>query len=180
MKKYTLKIKVLENQFGIKIKKNCIVLGLDTASRTGICLAKSDNENVNFDVSFVSVNVKKIKDKDLRNQLRYEEFYKRFKNIIKSNQVVVIENVYYGGNAQTLILLSRIGAIAWVVAKDKGCSNIIWKTATQARKALGLPCNKKKHVVMEEVNKRLQFNVFKDDDIIDAIILALNGLIEEE
>jgi Holliday junction resolvasome RuvABC endonuclease subunit len=173
----TLKIKTLEAIFGIKIKKNVEVLGLDTASKTGICLAKSDNKVVDFSINFINVDVKGISDRQLRNQIRYEEIYKAFKNIIKVDNIVVIEDVFHSFNAQTTILLSRIGAIAWTLAKEKGCSNILWRTATQARKALGLPCNKKKKIVMETVNELLGTDIDNSDEI-DAIVLALNGLIE--
>jgi len=174
-----LKIKDIEKAFGIKIRKGITSLGLDTATKTGYCIIESNKLDININVGFININVKEIRDKDLRNELRYEEIYRTFKNLIKANNIVVVENVYYGGNAQTLILLSRIGAIAWTIAKEKGCEEIIWKTAIQARKALGLPCNKKKEIVKDKVNGLLGLELSNSDEI-DAIVLALNGLIKEE
>ncbi len=172
-----LSIKTIEKQFNIKIKRKIISLGLDTATKTGYCIASSNNSYIRFDIGYINLSLKEIKDRNLRNALRYEEIYKRFRQLIKTEHVIVIEDVYYRRNPQTLILLSRIGAIAWTIAKRKKCEKIIWKTAVQARKALGLPCNKKKEVVMKEVNKRLKTKI-KNDDIIDAIVLSIVGLIK--
>ena len=174
-----LKIKDIEKAFGIKVQKGITSLGLDTATKTGYCIAKSNATTIDFNIGFINVDVKEIKDKDLRNELRYEEIYRMFKNLIQSDMIVVIENVYHSFNAQTTILLSRIGAIAWTLARIKECKNIIWKTATQARKALGLPCNKKKKIVMEKVNGLLGLEI-KNNDEVDALVLALNGLIKEK
>lgn len=173
-----LKIKDLELIFGIKIKPNCKVIGLDTASKTGICVAISNSKYVELNISFVNVEVRDIENKQNRNELRYEAIRTAFKSIIKSDKIIVIEDVFHSFNAQTTILLSRIGAIAWTLAKEAGCTKIIWRTATQARKALGLPCNKKKEIVLETVNELLGTKI-KNSDEIDAIVLALNGLIEE-
>ena len=171
-----LKIKYIEKKLGIKLRKNSVSLGLDTATKTGYCIARTNKVTINFDTGYINLNMREIKDRKLRNELRYEEIYKRFKDLIKTEYVVVVEDVFFGRNPQTLILLSRIGAIAWTIAKGKKCKKIIWKTAVQARKALGLPCNKKKIVVMEAMNKVLKTKI-ENDDIVDSIILALIGLI---
>ncbi len=172
-----LEIKDIEKQFEIKIKRNTSSLGLDTATKTGYCVAKSHRAYIYFDIGYINLSLKEIKDRNLRNALRYEEIYKRFKNLIKAEHIVVIEDVFFGRNAQTLILLARLGAIAWVIAKEKKCKHVIWKTAVQARKALNLPCNKKKEVVMKEVNRRLKTKI-KNNDIVDAIVLSIVGLIK--
>ena len=173
-----LKIKYIEKKLGIKLRKNAVSLGLDTATKTGYCIARTNKVSIDFDIGYINLNMKEIKDRELRNELRYEEIYVRFKQLIKTEYIVVVEDVYFGRNAQTLILLSRIGAIAWTLAKIKRCPKIIWKTAVQARKALGLPCNKKKIVVMEAMNKVLKTKI-ENDDIIDSIVLAIGGLINE-
>ena len=144
-------------------------------TKTGYCIARTNTVTINFDVGYINLNMKEIKDRKLRNELRYEEIYKRFKDLIKAEYIVVVEDVFFGRNAQTLILLSRIGAIAWTIAKGKKCKKIIWKTAVESRKALGLPCNKKKIVVMEAMNKVLKTKI-ENDDIVDSIVLAINGL----
>lgn len=174
-----IKSKDIEQAFGIKLRKHVTALGLDTASKSGYCIAQSKENIVNIEVGFINVDVSKIEDKTERDALRYEEIYKRLKNLIQKDYITVIENVYYGGNAQTLILLSKIGAIAWTIAREKNCIDIISsKTAVQARKMLGLPCNKKKEIVTLAFKKALKIKIDNPDEI-DAIILALVGLIEE-
>ncbi len=176
-----LKIKYIEKKLGIKLRKNAVSLGLDTATKTGYCIARTNKVDIHFDIGYINLDMKEIKDKDLRNALRYEELYKRFKGLIKSEYIVVVENVYYKRNPQTLILLSRIGAIAWTIAKTKGCKIIIWKTASQARKMLGInqrcPKGKSKETITKRMNQKLKTNI-KNDDIIDAIVLAIGGLIK--
>lgn len=176
MGKIILSLNKIEKAFGRKFQKNCIVLGLDTATKTGYCIAKTNGKHISFNIGFINLDVKGIKDRQLRNELRYQEFWLRFKELIKSEYKVVIEDVYFGRNAQTLILLARIGTIAWVLATEKKCE-IIWRTAVQARKLLGLPCNKKKEVVMKAVNKALKTKLTNSDEI-DAIVLAIGGLIK--
>lgn len=175
-----IKSKDIEKAFGIKLRKHITVLGLDTASKSGYCIAKSFDNVVDLEVGFINVDVSKIEDKTQRDELRYEEIYKRLKSLICKDYVVVIEHVFYGGNAQTLILLSKIGAIAWTIAREKECVDIISsKTAVQARKALNLPCNKKKEIVLSAFKKALKIKISNPDEV-DAIILALNGLIEDQ
>lgn len=175
------KIRDIEEAFDIKLKKNTTSLGLDTATKTGYCIAKTNTKTLTLNIGFINLDVKGIKDKDLRNAIRYEEIYRHLKTLIKHEYIVVVENVYYKRNPQTLILLARIGVIAWTIAKVKGCKVIIWKTASQARKLLGInqkcPKGKSKEVITKRVNKRLKINI-KNSDEIDAIVLALNGLIK--
>jgi len=173
----TLPIKEIEEKLNIKIKNNTISLGLDCASKTGYALCKTNKENIYISIGFINVDVKNIKNRDDRNQLRYNAIYEALNSLIKKEYIIVIEDVYYGGNVLTLILLSRIGAIAWTISKIKSCKNIIWKTAVQARKALGLPCNKKKFIVKETLNSILGTSIENDDEI-DAIVLGINGLIK--
>lgn len=170
-------IKKLEKAFNITLKKNCIVLGLDTATKTGYCIAKTNKTHVSFDIGFINLDVKEIKDKSLKNAIRYEELYKHFLNLIRKEYEVVVEDVYFGRNAQTLILLARIGAVAWTLARIKECKKITWRTAVQARKLLGLACNKKKEIVADELNKKLKSTLTNPDEI-DALVLAIGGLVK--
>ena len=176
----TIPVDFLEQTLECKIDRKVISLGLDTATKSGWCIAKVDNGDVLLSIGFINIDVKSIKDKDIRNELRYNAIYDTLKGLIKPEYKVVIENVFYGGNAQTLILLARIGAIAWCVCKEKGVSNIIWKSAVQARTVLnmkGKKIKKDKKSVMLYVNELLGTELSNSDEL-DAIVLALNGLIK--
>ena len=175
----TLDITEVEARLGLKLKRNCISLGLDTATKTGYSIAETNKKELRINVGFINVDVSKIKDRDLRDQLRYDTVYKSLIDLIKPHHRVVIENVYYGGNARTLIILSRIGAIAWTICKFLKVKkeNIIWKSAAQARKMIGIKGNAKKAIVMAKVNEFLGINLRNDDEA-DAVVLSLVGLIE--
>lgn len=179
MTKFIWDINKVENRFKIALRRNSNALGLDTASKTGYCIAKTDNKKLILNVGFIDVDVSKVKDKYERNQIRYNVICEAFMNLIDSNlEAIVVEDVYYAGNPMTLILLARIGAIAYTLAKVKKIKTIIWKSAVQARKLLGLKCNVKKELVQKQFCKTLD-TTLKDNDIVDAIILSLVGLMEE-
>lgn len=179
MNKLVWDIREVEEKFNIKVKRNLSVLGLDCASKTGYSIAKTDNKKLVINIGFIDIDVSKISDKYERNRLRYNIIYDNLMNLIDSKfDTIVIEDVYYAGNPLTLILLSRIGAIAYTIAKVRKVKNILWKSAIQARKTLGLPCNKKKDIVQKFFCKKLNINLTNPDEI-DAIILAINGLLEE-
>jgi len=169
----------IENSLGVCFTRNLVSLGLDTASKTGYCISRTDEHKLSLEVGFIDIDVSKIKDKIERNTVRYDAIYKHLRDIIKSEYLVVIEDVFYSCNPQTLILLARIGAIAYIICKIKKVKNIIWKTAVQARKSLGLPCNKKKVIVQQNFCEKTGITLTNEDEI-DAIILALNGLLDHE
>jgi Holliday junction resolvasome RuvABC endonuclease subunit len=168
----------IEKRFEIALKRRATVLGIDTASKTGYCIAKTDDKKLILEVGFINVDVSKIEDKYARNEMRYNVICEAFTSLIASKfETVVIEDVYYSCNPLTLILLARIGAIAYTICKTKNIKNIIWKSAVSARKLMGLPCNKKKVIVQKEFSKKLGI-LLKNEDEIDAIILALVGLLQ--
>jgi Holliday junction resolvasome RuvABC endonuclease subunit len=178
MKQIILKIKDIEFKLGKKIKRYITSLGLDCASKSGWAIVITNSEYIEINTGFINVDVKGIKDKYIRNNLRYNAVYKCLKGLIKKEYDVIVENVYYGRNANTLILLSRIGAIAWTLAKEKGCKIIKWFSAVQARSKLGLPTNKKKPIVHAAFTDMTGLKL-SNNDIVDAVILALVGVLDE-
>jgi Holliday junction resolvasome RuvABC endonuclease subunit len=178
MSKLIWDLNKIEKRFEIALKRNATVLGIDTASKTGYCIAKTDEKKLILEVGFINVDVSKIDDKYARNEMRYNVICEAFTSLIASKfETVVIEDVYYSCNPLTLILLARIGAIAYTICKTKNIKEIIWKSAVSARKLLKLPCNKKKVIVQKEFSKKLGI-LLKNEDEIDAIILALVGLLQ--
>jgi len=178
MDKFIWSIDKIEKRFEIAIKRNATVLGLDCATKTGYCIAKTDEKKLILEVGFINIDVSKIEDKYAKNEFRYNAFYDAINSLIASKfDTVIIEDVFFGRNILSLILLSRIGAIAYTICKVKGIKEIVWKSAVSARKLLKLPCNKKKVVVQKEFSKKLGI-LLKNEDEIDAIILALVGLLQ--
>lgn len=178
--KLKFSIEDVEMEFGITLKRNASCLGLDTASKTGYCRAQTTNKDITLDLGYFNVDVSKVKQKTLKRRILAEHIYENLKNLLVGQlyNVVVIEDVFHGINAHTTILLARIGGIAYALSKHHNTKDIMWRTASEARKTLGLKGNGKKKEIMAEVNGRLRTSI-KNDNVVDAIILALNGLKEE-
>lgn len=175
--KLVFDINKIENKLAVKLTRDRTVLGLDTASRSGYCIATTKGNKLILSTGFIAVDVSKIKDKTVKNALRYNAVYETLTELITKDQVVVIEDVFFARNVYTAILLARIGAIAYTVSRQKEIRDIRWKTAIQARKMLGLKCNKKKEEVHAQFCELIGTTI-TDIDIIDALILSLCGLIE--
>jgi Holliday junction resolvasome RuvABC endonuclease subunit len=91
---------------------------------------------------------------------------------------VIIEDTFFGRNVHTLKLISRIGMIAYITARQQGITDMTFIYATTARKALGLKGNAKKQEVHQQF-ARITGIKLEDEDMVDAIVLCLNGLIQQ-
>jgi Holliday junction resolvasome RuvABC endonuclease subunit len=173
------KIEDIETEFGIRIMRNALCIGLDTASKTGYCIITTNTKYMILDTGYFNIDVGKVKDKKTKRRLLAESIYQNLKRLFvgKIYDVVTIEDVFHGINAHTTILLSRIGGIAYGLAKEYNTKKILWFTACEARKALGLKGTAKKKEIGEAINDILGTKI-KNDNVIDAIVLALNGLKE--
>jgi Holliday junction resolvasome RuvABC endonuclease subunit len=173
----TLNKKDLEKKLNLKLKDDVVSIGLDCATRSGICKLTIADEQVTLDYSFL--DLRKVKDNferyDYLIQYFNDYFYKL--STIDKNTVVVIEDIFFGKSVATLKLLARIGAIAYVIAKLYKLK-VILLLASQARNAIGLK-NAKKQVVQKEFLKRIDLKL-KDEDAVDAIILSLVGATNKE
>jgi len=182
MSKLIWSIAKVEKRFNIKLKRNSTVLGIDTASKTGYAIAKTDEKKLILEIGFVNINVSQIKDKDIRHEMLYTAIHEAFSSLIASRfDTVVIENVFHQYNPDTTILLARFGGIIYDICKTKQVKNIVWKSASQARKALGInqkcPKGKSKETIVARINEKLNISLQNNDEI-DAIVLALNGLLQ--
>jgi len=171
-------IKELEDILGVPVTKKIKVLGLDTASRTGWCILDTNKPTIKIEYGFIDV---KSKSK----LAKLNTFIKVFSDLIHEDYKVVVEDVFlryyfWGGkqraNVAGFALLCRIGSIAYTIAKLKNCS-ATYINASSARKKLGLKKSKKADV-QAEFKKKFGFDEIKDEDIIDALVLALGGLIK--
>lgn len=172
----TLKIKELEKRLDIRLKRNKTTLGVDTATKTGWCLVKTDNDTVNIDYGFIHFSSKDM-------FFRYDKMIDFFRNLITTKLVgqaspsVVIEDIFFGKNVNTLKVLARYGMIVYLYAYE----NRITKSfilATQARKKLGFSGNMKKELLQEAFLKKAKLRI-NDNDVIDAMILGLSDHIED-
>jgi len=166
-----LKIKEVEKKLKIKIKKNINVLGIDTASRTGWATIKTNSKNLEIDYGYI--DVRKLKSLNEK----YDAMINSFGSLIKPKQnKVVIEDTFFGPNVYTLKLLSRIGMIVYVLARLKKIKNVFFINASSARSRLNFNSRAKKEEIHKEFRRRIKIKIL-DKDIMDAIILALNGVL---
>jgi Holliday junction resolvasome RuvABC endonuclease subunit len=112
---YTIKKSDIEKLIKGKIKKQQIVVGFDTASKTGLAVftVYEKYENVQLEVA-----LKEFKSKDICD--RYDEMIDCFKEFLltKTPSRVIIEDTYLRfGNAKTFSTLSRFGMIAYVLCR---------------------------------------------------------------
>ena len=162
--------KKIEKAFGRKVIPSTTCLGVDTASRTGWCKADTLGlNNVTFDYGFINID---SRDK----YFKYNRYIDAFKTFEKCDKVI-IEEAFYGLNAKTFQMLSRLGAFAYSAAYLNKVKDIRFILATSARAYLGLKGNAKKAIIQEEFKKRLALKL-DDEDIIDAMILSLVGILE--
>lgn len=166
---FFLKIKDIEDKLGINVERNVKVLGLDTALKTGWCLLELDKERCKITAGTIDLRKLGKGTERLNALIRY------FDKLINNKYRIIIEDTFYSFNPAMFALISRIGMIAYVVAFKKGCSLIKFIRASHARKTIGFKGNTKKAIFQEEFIKKLGIKL-EDNDIIDALVLALNGI----
>jgi|WetSurSiteA1Bulk_404760.scaffolds.fasta_scaffold00683_13 Holliday junction resolvasome RuvABC endonuclease subunit len=170
MNEYT--IKDLEKLLGLNIKHNAVVMGFDTASRTGWCRIETDEDICSIDYGVVD-----IESKDM--YYKFNRFIEVVGDLVfKQPDIVVIEETFLKLNARVFQFLSRLGGILYAVCYLNKVSNIYFLSAIAARAKLNLPSKAKKEEVHKEFLKRFKKIKIKDIDVIDAIILALCGISE--
>ena len=167
----TIKTNKIEKAFGLKVIPNITCLGVDTASRTGWCKATTYKKEVMFDFGIVDI---KTSDK----YFKYNRYIETFKSLIDADKVV-IEESYYSKNVKTFQMLSRIGAFAYASAHLNKIPDTSFILATSARKYLGFKGNAKKEIIQKEFIELLNLKI-DDNDVIDAMILSLVGILEEK
>lgn len=167
-----IKIKDLEKQLGKRIRQNTKVVGLDTASRTGWCEITTSKTEAIINWGFI-----KIDSKD--QYVKYNQLIEIFQKLIKEwNCPIVIEDVFFGRNVNTLKVLARLGMIAYVLAKLGNLpTNFI--LASTARAKLGFNGIAKKAFVHNQIQTKLKISL-EDEDIVDAFVLSLTGIVIPE
>jgi len=165
-------IETLENNMPVTVIRNRTSVGVDTASRTGICIARSTDKYIILDYSFLEMTSQNKYHK-------YNTLIDHMEKLLEDGEnidIVVVEETFFSTNAKVFQFLSRIGGMVYTIAHLKGIKEKIFIAATSSRKHLGLPCNKKKEVVHAAFHDAIPNVKIEDIDIIDGIILALNGL----
>lgn len=175
-----LKIKLdkLEYILDCKIKKRMSCVGLDTAQRSGISFIKTTDDYVHIDWMFIE-----FKESGDRKQI-YKTMINTFENLFEDQNFATIEEVFVGFNRAGSVELARYGSYAISACVRK---NIDYEliSAVSCRSKFGIKTSKKagygkgqsKKAVSDWLKKKLGIDV-EDEDISDAIILGLCGIIE--
>lgn len=186
--KYIKKIKLntLETKLYEPIIRNMIAIGFDVSMhKTGIALVRTtDNYLILEQVRTINVprNNKLLDSVDL-----FLTQIKDFKNEIAQKYKVdlsIIEDCFFLKNANTLKTLARFGILIYDRFKDVSEATK-FVLPTQARKKIhfkksdkSIKGKKLKKEIINYVNYLLETEV-KDEDIADAIVLAIAGIIKE-
>jgi len=188
------KIKEIEKKLGFKLKRNILSLGVDTASTTGLAILETDKKTLRIKTSTFKLPVIKkteeLSDKfveKLEFMLRtIRDFKKKEFTKKKANQtILVLENSFMGVNVVTFGLLRMLAGIVFAEFFDN-FEQIKIIFPMSARKNVGFKSQLKRGVKREEKKKEIVNFInaifdtqIKDDNQVDALILALNGLKEE-
>jgi len=188
------KLKDIEKRLGFKLKRNTYCIGVDTASITGLAMLETIGEKLIVKTSIFKLPTIK-KSEELSNKFVEKlEFMLRSIRDFKAKEfgckkatktVLVLENSFLGCNPVTFGLLRMLCGIIFSELFDY-FEEIKIIFPMSARKEIGFKSQLKKGTKREAKKKELITfinNIFgteeKDDNIIDAIILALNGLKEK-
>ena len=165
-----ISIEKIEKAFDVTLykRKGMVVLGLDTASTTGYAIARVGNNRT------LRIETGYIKTKGKIESEKFDIYVDVFEKLIKNNYKVVVEDTYMGINAKAFKQITRIGGIAYTIAKIKGC-DVSFILASHARKALGIKGNIKKAELQKLIKKIIGIDITHDEA--DAVVLAINGLI---
>jgi hypothetical protein len=196
------KINVIEKKLGFKLKRNTMVLGVDTASITGLVILETDNKSLKVKTSIFKLPTVKKTDELSDKFVEKLEFMLRSIRDFKKNEfgkkkanktVLVLENSFMGCNVVTFGLLRMLCGIIFAELFDN-FEEIKIIFPMSARKEIGFKSEIKrvkgatnKEKIQSRKNKKQELidfinNIFgikeTDYNIVDAIILALNGLKE--
>jgi len=166
-------IKDLEKKLNYKIKKNFIGVGVDTASRTGVCFIKTTKKYVNLDWIFLEFSYNNQEE-----MLR--QMHKEFGKLFTNEQLAVVEEVYVGWNRMGCLRLAKMGTLAVAQCLNK---NIDFEliSALSARAKFSINTRKygkgKSKLAVADYLKEIGIEV-DDPDISDGVILALLSICE--
>ena len=173
-----ISIEDLEAKLDRGFKKNYLSLGVDTASRAGWAIVRTDDKDAHIEYGTVNVD-----SDDLF--FKYDKIFEFFYDLVEKkigpdnkNAIIVIEDTFFGQNVKTLKMLIRVGMLVYLAGFLHGIKRyFILPSASRA--TLGFKGNLKKSYVQQEFLKKTGIEM-KGEDEIDGLILALNGLLLKE
>ena len=174
-----LKISAIEKKLGFKLKRNIKVIGVDTASTSGMAYFKVDKSTLSFQTEKLKFGAHK-KGTPINTKLNtgigaIKDYAKKIGKV----NLIVLENAYLGANKYTYGLLRMIAGIFYCnlapITKE-----LIFYYATESRKIVGFNSKKMKGTALKKLVvswvEGLGFGKLSHDEA-DAVLLALAGIV---
>ena len=173
-----LPIKDTEIVLGSKIKRITYCIGFDIAGTTGVCFAKTDDKFIYLDWTLLSWETKE--QRELFKQV-YSDFDKILNREYTKPDLVIIEDTHVRFNAAVALLLTRMGAFCMAQCLNKNIPfELIGPVSARSKVGINqkkIPKGKSKEYIKEWLRLNLGIKM-TENNVADAIILALWGLIE--
>jgi hypothetical protein len=182
-----LKIKDIEKKLGYSLKRNVYVLGVDTASTTGLCIIHANTNTLTLTTDIFKLPAAKKEDEFSDKYVEKLEcmltLIREFKKKIKppKDAILILENSFLSINPVTFGCLRMLCGIIYAELYDM-FEHIHLVFPTHARKVVGFKSQLKKGVKREEKKKEIinwineKFGIKEtNDNITDSILLALYG-----
>jgi len=174
---HKISLEQIQKITGYKTKQNYVSIGLDFATRTGVSYIKTDKKEATIDYMFIEFKGNEVKEK-------YKLMVKTLENLINSEDLAIIEDVFIGFNRAGSMELAKYHAFAIAECIKKGV-NFETITALSCRSRLGIKTTakagygkgKSKLAVADYLKNNFDLKL-DDEDASDAIILALLGILE--
>jgi hypothetical protein len=184
-----IKLSKLEKNLGLKLKKNIFVLGLDTASTTGICKLWIGKDKVRIETSIMKIPSLPNDTEDKSE--KYEEALEMLLRMVRDMQkklpkgdILVLENSFLSFSPWTYGYLKGFMGIIYAVLFDNFKEiKIIFPTSArkkvgfQSKLKRGTKSKEKKQEIMTWVSNVIGKEITEDNEA-DAVVLALAGSIK--
>lgn len=167
------KILDLEKKLNKKIKKNLKVIGLDTAKITGVCFITTNSKTLSIDWCKLEFNYNNQKE-------MLKSMFREFGQLFDNEDLAIIEEVFVGFSRTGSIHLAKMGTLAIAQCLNKKIDFELILAKSARAKFFVLDSKKYKGRTKEAVGEYLETIGIKtnDNDVNDAIILALCGICE--
>lgn len=188
-----LELKKLEKNLGLKLKQKSYCVGIDTASKTGIAIISTTASKVTIDTALMKIPSlpRDTEDKSAQYEQALDVLVNMTKDLRlkfkpKGHPILVLENSFMSINAWTYGYLKGFMGILYAILHD--CfEDILIMFPMAARKKVGFKSTlpkktkgkEKKAEIMGWVSKVIETEI-AEDNIADAIVLALAGLVRND
>jgi Holliday junction resolvasome RuvABC endonuclease subunit len=187
-----IKLTEIEKKLGYKLHRDVYVLGVDTASTTGLAIANTDKKTLTIETSIFKLPAANKNDEFSEKYVEKLEcmltLIREFKTKLKPKKesILVLENSFLSVNPVTFGCLRMLCGIIYAELYDI-FEHIILVFPISARKEVGfksqLPkgtkSKEKKQEIINWINDKFGIQE-RSTDICDAILLALYGLKHEK